>query len=190
MEVKRVQCPQCGTIYDIPNSKGEPERIFTCKKCQKKLRVKFSNPQVSNDEPVDAITVDTNDNGKTQYHTQKKPEITNNTVFVQKSAKRGILVVNGREYELREGINTVGRKSANSTASLQLDVSDQFMSRRHCKINCVNMGKPTFKAIISNDQNKNKTYINDIPLGEDEEDVLTNGCKVRMADTVIIYKEV
>ena len=46
------------------------------------------------------------------------------------------------------------------------------------------------QAIISNDQNKNKTYINDIPLGENEEDVLTNGCKVRMADTVIIYKEV
>ena len=190
MEVKRVQCPQCGSIYDIPNSKGEPERIFACKKCQKKLRVKFSNPPVNNDEPIDAITVNPKDNGKTQYHRQNTTGITNNTIIAQKKGKKGILCVNGREYELREGVNTVGRKSANSTASLQLDVNDPYLSRRHSKINCVNMGKPTFKAIISNDQNKNMTCINNTPLGKDDEIVLTDGCTIKMADTIVIYKEV
>lgn len=189
MEVKIIKCPQCGNIYEVLNKKGEKERIVTCK-CQKKLRVRFSNPQVSDDDPVDAITLDPNDKEKTQYGRQKKSEITGNTVYARKSAGKGVLSVNGRDYELREGLNTVGRKSATSTASLQLEVNDRFMSRRHCIINCVNMGKPTFKAIIANDQNKNKTYINDIPLGKNEEVVLTNGCRIKMADTIVIYKEV
>ena len=73
---------------------------------------------------------------------------------------------------------------------MQLDVKDFYMSRRHAKIKCVNSGKPTFKAIISNDQNKNVTYINGNPLEKDEEIVLVNGCEIRMGETVIIYKEV
>lgn len=191
MEVKRIQCPQCGSIYDVPNSKGEKERIFTCKTCQKKLRVKFSNPQINNDEPIDAITLNPNDKEKTQFGIRNQSGITNdNTIIASKKSKKGILYVNGREYELREGVNTVGKKSANSTASLQLDVNDPYMSRLHSKINCVNMGKPTFKAIISNDQNKNMTCINNTPLEKDDEIVLTDGCTIKMAYTIILYKEV
>lgn len=190
MEIKRVQCPQCNTVYDIKNSKGETEKIFACQKCQKMLRVRFSNPVVNNDEPVDAIPVDHNVQGRTILAGQQ-PGITYNTVLLNKKVvKRGILCVGDKEYELSEGKNTVGRKSADSTASLQLDVNDLYMSRRHAIIRCVNAGKPIYKAIISNDQNKNITYINGNPIKKDEEITLTNGCEIKMGDTVVVYKEV
>ncbi len=189
MEIKRVQCPQCNTVYDIKNSKGETEKIFACQKCQKMLRVRFSNPVVNNDEPVDAIPVDPNSQGRTILAGQQ-PGITNNTVLLNKAVTRGVLCVGDKEYKLCEGKNTVGRKSVNSTASLQLDVNDLYMSRRHAIIRCVNAGKPTYKAIISNDQNKNITYINGNPLEKDDELILTNGCEIKMGDTVVVYKEV
>ena len=89
MEIKRVQCPQCNTVYDIKNSKGEREKIFACQKCQKMLRVRFSNPVVNNDEPVDAIPVDPNAQGRTILAGQQTG-ITNNTVLLNKALKRGI----------------------------------------------------------------------------------------------------
>jgi len=153
------------------------------------LRVRFSNPVVNNDEPVDAIPVDPNAQGRTILAGQQ-PGITNNTVLLNKAVTRGVLCVGDKEYKLCEGKNTVGRKSVNSTASLQLDVNDLYMSRRHAIIRCVNAGKPTYKAIISNDQNKNITYINGNPLEKDDELILTNGCEIKMGDTVVVYKEV
>lgn len=177
MEIKRVQCPQCRTIFDVENKKGETQRLFACTKCKKWLRVRFSNPEENREEPVDAISVTPNKEGYTLY-----PET--------KGIVKGILSVNGKNYELQNGINTVGRKSPDSTATIQLEVSDIYMSRNHVIINCVNYGKPTFKAMISNDKNKNDTLINGIIIKKGEEYDLTNGCQIKMGNTLVVYNEV
>ena len=42
-----------------------------------------------------------------------------------------LYVLAGQQYVLRQGANTVGRKAQTSQATLQLPVSDPYMSRHH-----------------------------------------------------------
>lgn len=170
MEIKRVKCPQCRTIYEVKNSKGEPEKIFACKECGTMLRVRFSAP---GEQPMGIVDVD--------------PQPSGSTVYGPTKGAKGVLLVGGKTYALSEGLNTVGRQSAKNTASLQLAIDDPYMSRRHAKIVCTNLGKPTFKAVLSNDQNKNDTLVDGVLLKAGEEVVLTDGCVIKMGDTEVVF---
>ena len=52
MEIKRIQCPNCGIVLDVRNSKMEDEKLITCPQCKAVLKVRFRH-----EAPLEAKTV-------------------------------------------------------------------------------------------------------------------------------------
>lgn len=104
------------------------------------------------------------------------------------SGKPARLVCDGVEYLLSEGINIVGRKSELSTASVQIVTDDRYMSRRHSSIKISTMPDGTQKALISNAENKNRTFINGQELSGNDILTLSDGDEIKMGHTTLIYK--
>ena len=82
----------------------------------------------------------------------------------------------------------VGRKAPSSQASLQIETNDRYMSRRHAKIEVKEVAGIR-QAIISNDQNKNATYVDGQELQSGDAVILRDGSEIIMGKTHVIYKE-
>lgn len=170
MEIKRVKCPQCGSILQVKNSAGESVKNVKCPICQNQLQVLF--PDLSGKTIYGGVP----DDGHTVLPTKQNLE------------KSCVLLVDGIEYELLLGRNTVGRKADSSMASLQFVTSDMYMSRHHSVINVRRIADGSLRVSILNYQNKNKTYVDKNPLEEGEEIVLHDGSIILMGKTQVRFK--
>ena len=181
MEIKRIQCPNCGVVLDVRNSKMEDEKLITCPQCKAVLKVRFRH-----EAPLEAKTVLAGglNSGETQLGgmngTTQLASVSN--------AKDCYLCVAGQNYPLAIGLNTVGRKAPSSQASLQIGTDDRYMSRRHAKIEVRELAGIR-QAIISNDQNKNATYVDGQELQSGDAVILRDGSEIIMGKTRVIYKE-
>lgn len=175
MEVKRIKCPNCGSILEVRNSKNETVKLITCPQCKVTLSVKFKHL-----EPLEAHTCLAK-NQQIGGETQLQPQNT--------QTKTACLEVGGRTYKLSEGVNVVGRKASSSQATVQIDTSDKYMSRQHAKIVVTRMPGGKFKAVISNDRNKNISTIDGQDLLQGDAIVLNDGDRIVMGETTVIYKE-
>ena len=74
----------------------------------------------------------------------------NDTVIVNPTSKKeiGYLMCGGERYDLKEGINTVGRKSSCSEATIQIATNDNHVSRVHAEIEVVKLKNGHIKAIL------------------------------------------
>lgn len=183
METKQIQCPNCGVILDVRNSKDETLKIITCPQCKATLRVKFRGHSIPS-EPLDAETF--------LPQKQSSQKQTGGETLLAGSAlahKQASLIAGNREYGLKEGVNTIGRKSQTSSATILIATDDHYMSRRHSKISIAKNNSGAIKAVISNDQNKNATTVDGQILIDDDEVILTDGDKIVMGKTEMVYKE-
>lgn len=191
MQEKQVKCTNCGALLNVKNSKNEVLKTITCPQCKSPLQVKFSPGAVQ--EPLEAKTVLVNSpsggsptvlggaglgqSGDTQY--APMPNI----------QKQGYLSCNGNRYSLSVGRNIVGRKASSSDAQVQIETTDRYMSRKHVCIEVIRLADGSNKVFISNDKNKNATYVNGTKLKADDRFVLTNETQIKMGNTIVTYKE-
>lgn len=194
MEVKRVKCSNCGIILEVKNSKNEAIKLITCPQCKAPLRVRFQTQQ-----PLDVETI------LPQSHPAQSPKAQNDgdtllegrqdgekTILGQgrmMAAATASLVLAGQQFVLKQGVNTVGRKAQTSQATIQLPVSDPYMSRQHIQVVITVLPNGKLKAVISNDRNKNITSINGQELPHDEAIVLSSGDRIVMGKTTVVYQE-
>ena len=181
MEIKRIQCPNCGVVLDVRNSKMEDEKLITCPQCKAVLKVRFRH-----EAPLEAKTVlgGGYNGGETQLGGLKGTT----QLASAPNTKSCCLCVDGRSYPLSIGLNMVGRKAPSSQASLQIETDDRYMSRRHAKIE-VKEVVGIRQAIISNDQNKNATYVDGQELQSGDAVILRDGSEIIMGKTHVIFKE-
>lgn len=188
MEVKRIKCPNCGVVLDVRNSKNETVKIFTCPQCKATLKVQFCQGK-----PLEAhtfIASRINTNGETQLGVPNKDS--SETRLVSDSSailKNALLKADAREYPLIIGMNIIGRKAASSSATVQIETSDRYMSRQHARIVVARMDDGRLKSVISNDRNRNMTTIDGQKLLQGDRIVLSDGDKIVMGKTTVIYKE-
>lgn len=86
-------------------------------------------------------------------------------------------------YPLPEGVSTIGRRSARSTATVQIAVTDGFMSKVHCRVTAQRRGDGSVEAALSDAGSANGTYLNGRSLLPAEEAPLHDGDIVRMGNT-------
>lgn len=192
MEVKRVKCSNCGIILEVKNSKNEAVKLITCPQCKAPLRVRFQPQQPLEVEtilPGRQQRVAPQNDGETLLGGRQDSERTILGQERQQGAATACLVLASQQYVLRQGANTVGRKAQTSQATLQLPVSDPYMSRHHLQIVVSVLPNGKLKAVISNDRNKNITSINGVELPHDEAIVLSNGDRIVMGKTTVVYQE-
>lgn len=192
MEVKRVKCSNCGIILEVKNSKNEAVKLITCPQCKARCGVRFQPQQPLEVEtilPGRQQRVAPQNDGETLLGGRQDSERTILGQGRQQGAATACLVLAGQQYVLRQGANTVGRKAQTSQATLQLPVSDPYMSRHHLQITVSVLPNGKLKAVISNDRNKNITSINGVELPHDEAIVLSNGDRIVMGKTTVVYQE-
>ena len=63
-----------------------------------------------------------------------------------------------RIVSLKRGINTLGRRSPNSSGSIQLPTEDSFMSKNHATIEVVMKADGVFEHRLSDNGSKNGTF--------------------------------
>ena len=190
MQVKRIKCPVCNTVLDVKNKNDEETIVITCPSCQTLLKVKFRRQQ----EPIEARTfyaaprkATDDDDGKTRYDVGGNGA-TRLAKPMSKPTSKAILQVEGVNYTLEEGLNVVGRKSPSSKATVQLETTDRYMSRQHCRIIVSTLHDGSKKVVLSNYQNKNLITIEGIDIVNGDEIRLTDGDSIMMGHTTVTFK--
>jgi DNA-directed RNA polymerase subunit RPC12/RpoP len=182
MVKKKIKCPSCGVILEVPQKGDEPVRVIRCPNCSHALKVTFQQEKPKDD-------------GETVYgggagaplHTQ---EDEGHTVFAStKKTAQGMLRFKGQSYPLGMGLNTVGRKASHSDANVQIPTDDRHMSREHAFVNMTRIANGSLKAIISCCKDRITTIVGGQPLQVGDQVVLTNGVKVTLGNTILEYIE-
>lgn len=188
MQTKRVQCPSCGQVLQVRNTRNETIKEFTCPKCNVLLQVK-SPPQ---QEPLEAKTYlgprkAFSDIGATRLGGGNVASTRLVVPNVKPNAKP-ILEYNGQQYKLGEGQNIIGRKCTTSKATILIPTDDPYLSRQHCKITVSLLPNGMKKVGLSNFRNKNRTYVNDQLIVEGDIVCLSDGYKIKMGETIVTFK--
>ncbi len=202
METKRIKCPSCGVLLDVRNSQNEAVKMIVCPQCKAQLKVNFPPKQQYASTPLTGETqyVSPNagetqyvnrDNGETRYvgwHSSGNPD---ETVLAGKQveATPGFLSYGGQNYPLEFGKNVIGRKASTSQATIQIATDDRYMSRQHLNIHVIKVSAEKVRAVVSNDHNKNATYVNGQLLGEGDQLIITDGTTIKMGNTTVIYHQ-
>jgi predicted RNA-binding Zn-ribbon protein involved in translation (DUF1610 family) len=184
MMKKMVKCTSCGISLGVSQQGNEPFRDIRCPNCSHLLRVVFEQPRQEDD-------------GKTVYGgasaakgASAAPADDGSTVYGSANvARQGFLRCGNQSYALRNGMNIVGRRASSSTANVQIETNDHFMSREHSAIKMARVANGSLKALISNYKNKHSTFVSGQELLDGDELVLTNGMSLKMGNTTLVYFE-
>lgn len=186
MQIKRIKCPKCGVVLDVKNSKEQPELLLNCPQCRAELLVKFG----PREEPLEAPTFFAQPKQRAaqpNYGETQLGDAPQSSAAHGQKADLPQLRCNGEAYTLAEGRNIVGRKDSKKLATVPIDTDDKFMSRQHCVIN-VSFTDGKYKAILSNYENKNDTFINGIKIDKGDDIVLNDGNNIKMGNTILTFK--
>ena len=189
MQTKRIICPKCRVVLDVKNSQNEAVKQITCPSCKTILQVKFQPQQ----EPIEARTFyappkqPVSDSGATQL-TGSSYGATQLDIPAEKKVSKASLEFRGVNYPLEEGQNIVGRKGITSKATVQIETSDRYMSRQHCRITVTTLPDGTKRAVLSNYLNKNQTTIDGQPIETGDSIRLTDGNTITMGCTTVTFK--
>lgn len=164
-----IKCPSCGVILKVTNSKNEPVKRFACPKCYKPIMVPFYklNPE----------------DGETQMDGKKGAQ---STQLVSNEMQQSChLTCEGKEYDLPVGTYSIGRQAVTSTADIQIDTDDLYMSREHAMLNVRRLADGGIKVDVSNLKNKNTTKVNDYMLEPGDAIVVHDGDVIKMGNTTV-----
>lgn len=199
MNAIKIKCPTCGKVLALQDKPGINSKEFTCPACKEKHIVGNCQrvivkpkPTIASEETQYGSTPNYATGGEeTQYspavsHAKGKEET---DIIPTPIAKLGYIVDNlGKQYSLSLGINTVGRKANSSSATIQIDVNDRYMSRNHAIIEVRNAGGQIIH-ILKNGANKNPSYLNDQLLADGDQMILNNGDRIKLGMTTLTFKK-
>lgn len=179
----KIKCPTCGKVLRLRDAPNINAATFTCPVCKEKHTVGMCQRYVEQARPI-ALSGD-----ETRIGSQPKQYGGDETQigFSSRCAVGAIVDRMGRTYQLRLGINTIGRKANTSTASVQIVTDDRTISRSHAIVEVENAGGKIVH-ILRNGANKNPSYLNGSLIGHDDQLILNNGDRIKMGNTELTFK--
>lgn len=185
---KTVRCPYCKAVLTVKNSKNVEVKTISCPKCGELLKVSFRKRK----EPVEAPTYIPQkpkgvNNRETQEGFNNSPYATKIRV-PQREKTNPRLLCNGQIYELESGENIIGRQSADSFATIQINTNDLYMSRQHIRIIMNSQKNGIEKFVLGNYKNMNKTMVNGQMVEKDDLIRLSDGDVISIGHTEIVFK--
>lgn len=193
----KIKCPTCGKVLRLQDAPNINAASFTCPVCEEKHVVGKCQRYVEQPKPMVSSGDETRYGGAsarqggdvTRIGSQPQCGGSDETRIGSASSPAvGVLVDNmGRTYQLRLGINTIGRKAASSPASVQIATDDRTMSRSHAVIDVSHAGGKTIH-ILRNGANKNPSFLNGSLIGQQDQLILNNGDRIKMGNTEMTFK--
>ncbi len=196
----KIKCPTCGKILRLQDAPNINAASFTCPVCKEKHVVGKCQRYVEQPKPTVSSADETRygygggsaqQQGGDETRIGSQPQYGGGDETRIGSASRpavGVLVDNmGKTYQLRSGVNTIGRKASSSSASVQIATDDRTMSRSHAVIEVSNARGKTIH-ILRNGANKNPSYLNGSLIGQHDQLILNNGDRIKMGNTELTFK--
>lgn len=190
----KFKCPQCQTPITIRNTGGLDQVKIACPSCQRSITVKINKKPVTVAQPtpvqvaqpVQARPVQVQQVQQSGVQVQKDET---ETVFMKPASDIGVpvLILNGTKYRLSLGHNIVGRESPSSTATLQLPVSDPYMSRSNAFVDVTKTDMGTWQVVISSSNDRNLVKLNGHPLAMGNRIILQEGNRVGLGHTELLF---
>ena len=179
METVRVVCPKCQVQLDIKNKLNVEQKVVKCPNCGCQLMVRFRQQPQPQYQPQ-PYSQPVMDEGRTIPAGHISKPVANTA---------GFLTYNNVRYPLAIGRNTVGRKSSTPQATVQIETyGNNTMSRFHAVIEAVRMADMSIRAIISNGNNKNPTFVSGVLLNGSDKLILKNGAEIKMGNIILRYE--
>lgn len=175
----RIKCPHCGAVLIVKKMPGLESKNIPCPIC--KNVHKFTEYKI----PQQAAPAGEGDptlpgGGNTYDHTQPAGERT--WVIGKLRQKAG-----GMEYQLKLGMNTLGRAAQTSHATVQIKTDDIYMSRMHGAIEVNKLPSGGYVHYFFNTENKNPTYIDGVKVEKGDRIILRTGNVIKMAETELEF---
>ena len=182
-ETIKIKCPRDGGVLMVKRVPGIENKHVTCPICKTKML--FTEFKIISEEYSDDTQYGNSDE-LTQYGGNKS----DNDDKTPESLIPGKLTVKGttKSYQLRPGLNIIGRTAAKSKATIQVDCPSKRMSREHLAIEVKRLPKEgyvhyarLFKSQV------NATYINGLKLEAGDVVVLTHGNTISLPDVEMVF---
>lgn len=194
----KIKCPTCGKILRVPDSPTVNNNTFTCPVCKEKHKVgncpryvEKPKPATNGEETQYSSQMSSVGGEETQYVRSEGTSSAEETQIVGASQQIKVGCLKdyyGNTYQLRIGINTIGRKANTSTATVQINITDKTMSRNHAIIDVRNTGGQIIH-ILRNGANKNPSYLNGTLIGANDQLILNNGDRVKFGSTELMFQK-
>ena len=190
----KIKCPTCGKVLRLQDASNINAASFVCPVCKERHIVGECQRFV--EQPQSGYDA-------TQYGTPPNPQSggDNEVTMLQGGGGEATSIAQtpsvivgqlvdheGRNYNLRLGVNTIGRKASTSTATVQILTSDRTMSRSHAVIDVRKAGAGVVH-VLKNGANKNPSYINGSLIGRQDQFVLNDGDRIKMGCTELVFKK-
>lgn len=177
MKIK-IKCPECGAVLNIEDSPDNSGKKVKCPVC-KTVNIYGNFKRVGT--PVDG--------------SKAKDEDCSTSIAVNRQSVVMKLVDQdtGIQYRLHEGVNKVGRMTVTTPPKADIAITrgegceDMGFSREHMIIDVKSMKDGLMHAFISNDRNKNRTYVNGEELADGNALGLNNGDLIKSSATVLRF---
>lgn len=172
MQTLQVTCPNCRAIIVIENIPGISNKMLTCPKCGFRSKVSVFM------QDADSCTVT-----QTVFVDEEPTQV----LLPEMDRTVGVLCVDGKEYSLHEGKNTIGRKAKSGHAEVQIS-EDIYMSRQHAVIYIEATSEGLAHKLVSTNP-KNPIKVNGKPLNDGEEVLLKWGDELQFGKTEILFEK-
>ncbi|MFI3295392.1 MAG: FHA domain-containing protein [Rikenellaceae bacterium] len=159
-ESLRIKCPNCSAILTIKYIPAIESKSINCPVC--KTTNKYQAYRSLEEKAAPDKSKEQNQIGQLQLL---------NTEFI---------------YQLKEGLNVIGRKAKTSMANIQIDSSDRTMSRSHVIVDVCRFTN-NHLHYISNSNNTNPTFINGILIEAGDKMVLKGGEIIKMGNVLVKF---
>lgn len=169
----KIACPKCQKTIIIPEEKlpkDKDKAMVKCPGCQQTLV--FHVPQVSKSPVVN----------------EERTIIETGSGLPDRGSAKLINFSTGEEFLLKEGCNIIGRK-----ADIKIE-NDPYISRRNCQIEVKKTGSKTVFILTddgslsdSGEPSANGTFHNGTKLSKFDKILLSNGDKIRVGHTELVF---
>jgi pSer/pThr/pTyr-binding forkhead associated (FHA) protein len=93
----------------------------------------------------------------------------------------------GNTFDLKEGRNVLGRIADTGTADIRIS-TDEYMSRRHIAIDAVKLPTGGYEHLLIEIGSLNPTLLNGEQIGRGDILVLSQGDKLTLGKTIVIFE--
>lgn len=199
----KIQCPGCKSVLNVKNASQLIGKVLRCPACKEerpfedyprvitKPKAQHSADETQYDPKYNSKAQANNDES-TQYESFKQPsekteikETLNETI--------GKLEFLGKAYELKLGVNIVGRMAASSKATVQINVQGvppeigKTMSRHHLQITVQKNQDNVTHLVKVMDDVPNQTFVNQKLLQKNDTLILSNGDIIKMGKVMVKF---
>ncbi len=179
MNIAKIKCPCCGAVLTIRQCPNIERMSITCPVCKEKSPYTKYKAIVEKEE-------------KTEYgddeHTRYDEICDSQSTGINRIIGR--LKYELQYYDLKEGINVIGRKSQGSSADVQLQMGDnRCTSREHLNIEVreiPGIGYVHYASLYK--EQVNDTFINDEKLLYGDKIKLSDGDILKFPNTEVIFE--